>query len=63
MPQVPVYYGHEELVQGNHDPYPGGYLNTLVMSNVPGLAITEMLLSDPEVVLVEQQLAQIFEFV
>ncbi|KAL1961912.1 hypothetical protein VTN77DRAFT_945 [Rasamsonia byssochlamydoides] len=61
MPQVPTYYAHEELVQGNHDPYAEGYLNALVMSKLTGLSIMEMTLSAVEVTLVEQQLAQIFE--
>lgn len=61
MSQVPVYYGHEELVQGNYDKYPGGYLHALVMSRVPASPITEMILSPAEAVLVERQLAEIFE--
>ncbi|EIT76991.1 hypothetical protein AO1008_01107 [Aspergillus oryzae 100-8] len=57
---VPVYLGHQELIQrGEHARFvPGGYLNALVMGKVPGKPVTHLRLTATEADLIKTQLAQ-----
>ncbi|KAJ1711135.1 hypothetical protein NYO67_6707 [Aspergillus flavus] len=59
---VPVYLGHQELIQrGEHARFvPGGYLNALVMGKVPGKPVTHLRLTATEADLIKTQLAQMF---
>ncbi|KAK6826775.1 hypothetical protein RU639_004577 [Aspergillus parasiticus] len=59
---VPVYLGHQELIQrGEHARYvPGGYLNALAMGKVPGKPVTHLRLTATEAHLIKTQLAQMF---
>ncbi|KAL2010262.1 hypothetical protein VTN00DRAFT_6069 [Thermoascus crustaceus] len=46
----------------DRDIYPGGYLNALIMSKVPGCSIIELLLNEQEVAVIKEQLAETLEY-
>ncbi|KAE8412683.1 hypothetical protein BDV36DRAFT_287678 [Aspergillus pseudocaelatus] len=63
MSGVPVYLGHQELIQKDeHFRYlPDGYLNALVMDKVPGEPVTYLRLTATEADLIKNQLARMFD--
>ncbi|KAE8140140.1 hypothetical protein BDV38DRAFT_280604 [Aspergillus pseudotamarii] len=60
---VPVYLGHQELIQRDeHFRYlPEGYMNALAMDKVPGEPVTYLRLTATEADLIKKQLARIFD--
>jgi hypothetical protein len=59
---TPILYSSAELRQGNSDTYPGGYLNVLAMSRVPGCSVVDIAgLTDNELSIIRAQLAKILE--
>jgi hypothetical protein len=60
--RTPHFYGQEELVQGPDDLFPGGYLHIIVMSKVPGSAVTSYTrFTQSEIVAMRHQLAATLE--
>jgi hypothetical protein len=63
-PRTPQFYGAAVFRQNRGFEYRGGYLHVLVMSTVPGRAVTEINkndLTDEERVRVKMQLVEILE--
>jgi hypothetical protein len=59
---TPTFYSQAELVQGDRDPFPGGYLHILVMSRVRGNAVTDIKsLTQEELSIIRQQLAEVLQ--
>lgn len=59
---TPTFFGEDVRTQDLTFENPGGYLNIIAMSRMPGMPVTEYIdLSDAEATLIKRSLMQILE--
>ena len=62
---TPRFIAYEDTVQDHFMPYPGGYINVIIMSKLPEQNVERILLdlSDQERSIIREQLASVLEYV
>jgi hypothetical protein len=60
---TPRFFYSAELRQNNYDPFPGGYLRVLVMSEVPGQSVIDLFgnLTQEDLSIIRRQLTETLE--
>ena len=63
--RTPRFIAYEDTVQDHFMPYPGGYINVIIMSKLPGQNVARILLdlSEQERSIIREQLASVLEYV